>query len=91
LFKQFIHPCCCDPHTHLFNKILGEKLGYDEDYKNAYVNIWRLNKEVDRCGIELMVETPHIEWCFQFKKWKDLDNVKYVHVVNLKAYKDEMQ
>jgi hypothetical protein len=37
-----------------------------------------------------MMETPHIEWCFQFEKWKDLNNVKYAHV-NLKAYKDDPQ
>jgi hypothetical protein len=42
-------------------------------------------------GIELTMETPHIEWCFQFKKWKDIDKVKYVHDVNLKAYKDNPQ
>jgi hypothetical protein len=50
-----------------------------------------LNKEVDKWGIELTMEMPHIEWCFQFKKWKDLDKDKYVHVVNLKAYKDDPQ
>jgi hypothetical protein len=48
-----------------------------------------LNKEVDMWGIEQMMETPHIEWCFQFEKWKDLDKVKNAHVVNLKAYKDD--
>jgi hypothetical protein len=42
-------------------------------------------------GIELTMETPHIECCFQFKKWKDLDKIKYAHVVNLKAYKDDPQ
>jgi hypothetical protein len=35
------------------------------------------------------METPHIEWYFQFEKWMDLDDMKYVHVVNLKAYKDD--
>jgi hypothetical protein len=50
-----------------------------------------LDKEVDIRGIEQMMETPHIEWCFQLEKWKDLDNVKYAHVVNLKAYKDDPQ
>ncbi len=40
-------------------------------------------------GIELMMEMPHIDWCFQFEKWKDLDKVKYVHDVNLKANKDD--
>jgi hypothetical protein len=50
-----------------------------------------LDKEVDRWGIQLTVETPHIEWCFQFEKWMDLDNVKYAHVVNLKAHKDDPQ
>jgi hypothetical protein len=91
LFKQFIYPCCSDPRTHPFNKILKEKLGYDKDYNNVDVNIWMLDKEVDRWGIELTMETPHIEWCFQFKKWKDLDNVKYVHVANLKAYKEDSE
>jgi hypothetical protein len=47
-----------------------------------------LDKEVNRWGIELTMEMLHIEWCFQFKKWMDLDNVKYAHVVNFKAYKD---
>jgi hypothetical protein len=50
-----------------------------------------LEKEVDKWGIELLKEMPHIEWCFQFEKWKDLDKIKYVHVVNLKAYKDYPQ
>jgi len=50
-----------------------------------------LDKEVDRWGIEQTMETPHIEWCFQFEKWKDLDKVKYAHDVNLKAYKDDPQ
>jgi hypothetical protein len=36
------------------------------------------------------METPQIEWCLQFEKWEDLDNVRYVHVVNLKAYKDDL-
>jgi hypothetical protein len=54
LFKLFICPCYNDLHTHLFNKILGEKLGYDEDYKNVDVNIKIPNKEVDMWGIELM-------------------------------------
>jgi hypothetical protein len=40
-------------------------------------------------GIKLMMEMPHIEWCFQFEKWKDLDKVKYAHVINLRAYKDD--
>ncbi len=84
------HPCCNDPHTHLFTKILGEKLGYNKDYKNANVNIWMLDKEVDMWGNEFTMETPHIEWCFQFEKWMDLNNVKYAHVVNLKAYKDDL-
>jgi hypothetical protein len=48
-----------------------------------------LDKEIDRWGIELMTEMPHIEWCFQFKIWKDLDNMKYAHVVNLKTYTDD--
>jgi hypothetical protein len=39
-----------------------------------------LDKEVDKWGIELMMEMPHNEWCFQFKKWKVFDNMKYVHV-----------
>jgi hypothetical protein len=50
-----------------------------------------LNKDVDKWGIELKLETQRIEWCFQFKKWKDLDNLKYAHVVNFKAYKDDLQ
>jgi hypothetical protein len=66
-------------------------LEYDEDYENVDVDIWMLDKEVDKWGVELRMETPHIEWCFQFEKWKDLDNMKYVHVVNLKAYKDDLQ
>ncbi len=53
-------PCCSDHHTHFFTKILAEKLGYGEEYENANVNIWMLGKEVDRWGIELMMETPHI-------------------------------
>jgi hypothetical protein len=70
-------------------KILGQKLEYNNNYENVDVDIWLLEREVDKGGIELTMETPHIEWCFQFEKWKDLDNVKYVHVVNLKAYKDD--
>jgi hypothetical protein len=35
LLKQFAHPCGNDLHIHLFTKILGEKLGYNNDYKNA--------------------------------------------------------
>jgi len=50
-----------------------------------------LDKEIDKWGIELMMEMPHIEWCFQFKIWKDLDNMKYAHVVNLKTYTDDLQ
>jgi hypothetical protein len=42
-----------------------------------------LDMEIERWGIELTMEMPHIEWCFQFEK--------YVHVVNLKAYKDDLQ
>jgi len=90
LFKQFAHPCYSDLRIHLSTKILGEKLGYNEEYKNADVHIWMLDKEVEKWGIELTMETPHIEWCFQFEKWMDLDNVKYAHVVNLKAYKDDL-
>jgi hypothetical protein len=75
-FKQFTHPCCNDIHIHLFTKMLGEKHGYNNDYENADVGIWLVDKEVNRWGIELMMETPHIEWCFQFKKWKDLDKIK---------------
>jgi len=75
----------------LFNKILSEKLGYDEDYKNANVGIWMLNKDVEKWGIKLKMETPQIEWCFQFEKWKDPDNMRYAHVVNFKAYKDDPQ
>jgi hypothetical protein len=90
LFKQFVNPCCNDPYTHLFNKILGEKLRYDEDYENVDVGIWMLDKEVNKWGLELMMETPHIEWCFQFEKWKDLENMKYAHVVNMKAYKGDL-
>jgi len=89
LFKQFICPCCSDIQTHFFTKILGEKHGYNNDYENADVGILLLDKEVDKWGIELMMETPHIKWCFQFKKWKDLDKIKYVHIVNLKAYRDD--
>jgi len=66
-------------------------LGYDNDYKNADIGIWLLIKEVDRWGIELMMDMPHIEWRFQLEKWKNLDKVRYVHVVNLKAYKDDPQ
>jgi hypothetical protein len=47
-----------------------------------------LDKYVEKWGINLKTKTQ-IEWCFQFKKWKDLDNMKYAHVVNLKAYKDD--
>jgi hypothetical protein len=55
---------------------LGEKSGYNNNYKNVDVGIWLLDKEVDMWGIELMMEMPHIDWCFQFEKWKDLDKVK---------------
>ncbi len=55
------------------------------------MRMWMLDKEVDKWGIEPMMETPHIEWCFHFENWKDLDNVKCAHVVNLKAYKDDPQ
>jgi hypothetical protein len=68
---------------------LGEKSGYNNNYKNVDVGIWLLDKEVDMWGIELMMEMPHIDWCFQFEKWKDLDKVKYVNDVNLKANKDD--
>jgi hypothetical protein len=44
----------------MFNKILGEKLGYDKDYENVDVDIWMLNKDVDKWGIELKLETPQI-------------------------------
>ncbi len=56
-----------------------------------HVNIWMLDKDVDKWGIKFKMETSQIEWCFQFEKWKDLNNVRYVHVVNLKAYKDDSQ
>ncbi len=59
-------------------------MGYDEDYKNSDVSIWMLDKDVEKWGIELKMETPQIEWCFQFEKWKDFDNVRYAHVVNLR-------
>jgi hypothetical protein len=36
----------------MFNKVLGEKLGYNEDYENVDVNIWMLDKDVDKWGIE---------------------------------------
>jgi len=85
----FYCSCCNDPYAHLFTKILGEKLGYNKEYENVDVDIWMLDKEVSMWGIELMMETPHIEWCFQFEKRIELDNVKHVHVVNLKAYKDD--
>jgi hypothetical protein len=49
-----------------------------------------LDKNVGKWGIKLKMEAPQIEWCFQFEKWKDLDNVRYTHVVNLKAYKDDL-
>jgi hypothetical protein len=64
LLKQFARPCCSDPHTHLFTKILWEKLGYDNDYENANVNIWLLKNETNMWGIKVTMETPHIEWCF---------------------------
>ncbi len=54
------------------------------------VSIWMLNKDVDKWGIKLKMETPQIEWCFQFEKWMDLDNVKYLLILNLKAYKDDL-
>jgi hypothetical protein len=53
-------------------------LGYNKEYENVDVNIWMLDKEVGMWGIELMMETAHIEWCFQFEKRIDLDNVKHV-------------
>ncbi len=89
VFSQFLHPCNSDFRIHIFNKILGEKLGYNEDYKNEDVDIWMLDKDVDKWGIKLKMEISQIEWCFQFEKLKDLDNVKYPHVVNLQAYKDD--
>jgi len=67
-FNNLTRPCCSDIQTHFFTKILGEKHGYNNDYENADVGIWLLDKEVDKWGIELMMETPHIKWCFQFKK-----------------------
>jgi hypothetical protein len=36
-------------------------LGYDEEYENVDVEICMLDKEVDRWGIELIMEMPHIE------------------------------
>jgi len=72
----------------MFNKIFGAKLGYDEDYENVNVDIQMLDKDVEKWGINRKTKTQ-IECCFQFKKWKDFDNVKYAHVVNLKAYKDD--
>jgi hypothetical protein len=65
-------------------------LGYNKDYENVDVSIWMLNKDVDKWGIKLKMETPQIEWCFQFEKWMDLDNVKYLLILNLKAYKDDL-
>jgi hypothetical protein len=58
-------------------------------YENADVGIWMLDKKVDKWGIEPMMETSHIKWCFLFEIWKDLDKVNYAHAVNLKAYKDD--
>ncbi len=55
--------------VHLFNKMLKEKLGYNKYYKNANVNIWMLDKDVEKWGIQLKMETPQIEYCFQFEKW----------------------
>jgi hypothetical protein len=62
-------------------------VGYSVDNGNA--TIWMLDEDVNRWGIQLTMEMPHIEWCFQFDKWMGLDNVKYAHFVNLKAYKDD--
>jgi hypothetical protein len=62
--SKFIRPCCNDLCTHLFTKIFGDKLGYNEEYENENVSIWMLDMGVDRWGIELTMETPHIEWCF---------------------------
>jgi hypothetical protein len=41
----------------MFNKILGEKLGYDKDYENANVSIWMLDKDVEKWDIKLKMET----------------------------------
>jgi len=49
--------------------MLKEKLGYNKYYKNANVNIWMLDKDVEKWGIQLKMETPQIEYCFQFEKW----------------------
>ncbi len=46
LLKKFICPRCNDPCTHLFTKILVEKRRYN-NYENANVNIWLLDKEVN--------------------------------------------
>jgi hypothetical protein len=37
----------------MFNKILGEKSGHNKnkDYKNVNVDIWMLDKNVDKWGI----------------------------------------
>ncbi len=41
----------------MFNKILGEKSGYDKDYENANVSIWMLDKDVEKWDIKLKMET----------------------------------
>jgi hypothetical protein len=37
----------------MFNKTFGEKLGYDEDKESVDVNIWMLDKDVDKWDKEL--------------------------------------
>jgi hypothetical protein len=43
-------------------KSLGRNLGMMRNMR-----MWMLDKEVNKWSIELMMEMPHIEWCFQFE------------------------
>lgn len=76
--NSFVHAIMIFVLTCL-TKSLGRNQGIMsiEDYKNVVIGIWMLDKDVDKWGIELKMETSHIEWYFQFEKQKDLDNLKY--------------
>ncbi len=33
-----------------FEKIIGEKLGFNEEYENADLGLWMLDKDMDKWG-----------------------------------------
>jgi len=43
---------------------LREKFGFNEEYENADLGLWMLDKDVNKWGIELKFQKPIIEWTF---------------------------